>query len=557
MAPPHPPAHGPEHPVARRQTILSTAFAALLAAIVILTLLGHNRLTDWDEGIYAQVSREMLRTGWLIPHWNSFVWIDKPPLTYWITALFFKLFGISELTSRLGSAFSAIALVTLLHAWLLRTHDRLTAWLSTLILLTTFGFLHIARVGETDTLLSFGCLLALIGLAELLRETNPTETPSRNGWYLYWLGFAIAIMSKGAASGTLFLTLIALLAIDPTLHRRVRAHFVLGFLLFLALTLPWHLFMLHRFGQTFIDQYLDLHVLGRVTHQYDGHITPWWYYLRVLLFSAPPWALLYPIALYAALRRPNLRPLRAFSLFAILQIIAFSFIQTRLPHYIAPAYAPLSALVAIWLASWIQAKSPVVRSERKDAVILSGARSAQPKDPADVYPAPTPSAFSTHTLLRFRIQLTLAAIVLWAIAALLTAHPRSQLHSPRLPNGNVTPNNHEEVALLKQAFQHPQPLVANTPGPLLDFRTGIYNPIPTVIFYANRPVQQVQIQPLPPNTPTDIYAFNPEPLAQAVTTQPRLLLITRSLIPQIPAQYTFQPIATSPTLELGRISRLP
>jgi hypothetical protein len=551
------PAREPEH-LTRRQAILSTTLAALLAAIVLITLLGHNRLTDWDEGIYAQVSREMLSTGWLIPHWNSFVWIDKPPLTYWITALFFKLFGISELIARLGSALSAIALVTLLHNWLLRTTNqltaRLTAWLSTFILLTTFGFLHIARVGETDTLLSFGCLLALIGLANLL---YPRETPSFRGWYLYWTGFAIALMSKGAASGTLFFTLIALLAIDPTLRRRVRTHFALGFILFLALVLPWHLFMLHRFGQIFVKQYLGLHVLGRVAYQFDGHLTPWWYYFRVLLFSAPPWVLLYPIAIYYAFRQPRRRPLRVFAVFALVQVIFFSFIQTRLPHYMAPAYAPLSALTAIWLASWIQAKSPVVRSERKDAVILSGAHSAQPKDPDDVYPAPTPSPFPIHTPLRFRIQLTLAAITIWSIAALITAHPRSQLHSPRLPNGNVTPNNHEEVALLKQAFRHPQPLVANTPGPLLDWRPLTYNPIPATIFYANRPVQQVQIQPLPPNTPTDIYAFNPEPLAQAVTTQPRLLLITRSLIPQIPAQYTFQPIATSPTLELGRISRLP
>jgi 4-amino-4-deoxy-L-arabinose transferase-like glycosyltransferase len=528
MAPAHPPPREPEHPITRGQAILSTALAALLAAIVLLTLLGHNRLTDWDEGIYAQISREILTAqpahlaNWLVLHWNTQLWLEKPPLTYWITAVFYKLFGVSEFTARLGSALSGIALVALLHGWLARTHDRITAWLSTFILLTTFGFLHIARVGETDTLLSLSCCLALIGLAEVQRETPPNESPSQRGWYLYWLGFALALRSKGAASGGLFLTLILLLLLDPTLRHRIRKHFFLGLLVFLALTLPWHLYMLHRFGQTFIDQYLDLHVLGRVAHQYDGHITPWWYYLRVLLFSAPPWVLLYPTALYATLRQPRLRPLRAFALFALIQIIAFSFVQTRLPHYIAPAYAPLSALVALWLADRIHAY-------------------------IQTHPSARPSAF--------RIQLAAAAIAVWAIAALITAHPRSQLHSPRLPNGNVTPNNHEEVALLKQAFQHPQPLVANTPGPLLDWRTGTYNPIPTVIFYANRPVQQVQPQPLA-NTPIDIYAFNPIPLTQAVTTQPRLLLITRSLIPQIPTTYTFQPIASSPTLELGRISRL-
>ena len=506
-------------PVTRRQAIVSTAIAAVLAAIVILTLLGHNRLTDWDEGIYAQVSREMLQSGWLVPHWNSLVWIDKPPLTYWITALFFKLFGVSEFTARLGSALSAIALVTLLHAWLLRTtsraNARLTAWLSTLILLTTFGFLHVARVGETDSLLSLGSLLALIGLADLLR---PHDHPSTSGWYLYWTGFAIALMSKSAASGTIFITLLVLLAIDPTLRRRLSAPFFLGFLLFLALVLPWHLYMFSLFGQVFLRQYLGLHVLGRVAYQFDGHLTPWWYYFRVLLFSAPPWVLLYPAALYAAFRHPSLRP---FAIFALIQILFFTCIQTRLPHYMAPAYAPLSALVAVWIASRLHA--------------------------LDIAHRPT----------AFRFQLATASAAFWIIAALLTAHPRSRLHSPRLPNGNLTPNNHEEVALLKQMFSHPHPLITNTPGPLLDWRPGTYNPIPTVIFYANRPVQQVQLQPLPPNTPTDIYAFNPIPLAQSLGTQPRLLLIDRTLIPQIPAAYSFHALAQSPTLAVGLISRLP
>jgi 4-amino-4-deoxy-L-arabinose transferase-like glycosyltransferase len=525
----------------RSHDLISTALAVLLAALVILTLLGHNRLTDWDEGIYAQVSRQILTTqhfnpsSWLVLHWNTGLWLEKPPLTFWITAIFYKLFGVSEFTARLGSALSAIAIVKLLHYWLLRTRGLFTAWLSTFILLSTFGFLHIARVGETDTLLSFGCLLALIGLTEVLSGPNKSALLANpmQGWYLYWTGFAIALMSKGAASGGLFLTLVLLLLLDPTLRRSIRAPFFYGLLLFLALVLPWHLYLLHRFGNFFVDQYLNLHVIGRVTHQYDGHLTHWWYYLRVLLFSAPPWVLLYPLALCIALRQPRLRPL---AVFALIQIVAFSFVQTRLPHYVAPAYAPLSALVAIWIAT------------RFHAYLETHPRAA------------------AHPKV-FRLQFATALAAIWILSALLTTHPRSQLHSPRLPNGVVTPNNREVTALLKQVFQQPSPLVANIPGPLLDGRPGTYNPIPSVLFYANRPVQQVELQPLPTKVlpdPTslatatiDMYTYDPIPLAQAVTDQPRLLLIAHSFIPQIPPDYTFQPLASSPALELGLISRLP
>ncbi len=56
----------------------------------------------------------------------------------------------------------------------------------------------------------------------------------------------------------------------------------------------------------------------------------------------------------------------------------------------------------------------------------------------------------------------------------------------------------------------------------------------------------------------DIYTFDPIPLTQALPpNQPRLILIARSPIPQIPANYTFQPLASSRTLELGLISPHP
>jgi 4-amino-4-deoxy-L-arabinose transferase-like glycosyltransferase len=499
-----------------RQAALSGALAILLAAVVLLTLLGHNRLTDWDEGIYAQISREMLRNGFLIPHWNLQPWLEKPPLMLWVTALFFKLFGVFEFTARLGSALSGVALSGLLNFWLALRHSRLAAWLSTLILLSTSGFLHVARVGEMDVLLSLGITLALIGLAEL--HLNQILNLA---WYLFWIGFAIALMTKGAAGITLLFTAILFLALEPTLLRRLRTHFFLGLLLFLALVLPWHLYMLHRFGQLFVDQYLGLHVLARATSQIEGHLTPWWFYLRVLLLSAAPFLLLYPIALYDTLRQPRLRPFRVFALFALIELLFFTLIQTRLPHYIAPAYPTLSLLTALWLANWI---SPRLRSSK------------------------SPTAFC--------LKLTAAALALFAIAAALTSTPRKSLHSPRLPNGNVTANNREEVALLKQVFLHPSPAVAATPGPLLDWRPGTYNPIPSTLFYANRPVQQVALPPIP-NIPHDKYTFDPIPLTQAVTSQPRLILLDRTLLPALPPGLTLHPLASSPNLIIGILDPAP
>src|SRR5580698_4123276 len=71
---------------------LSTALAAIMACAVLLPLLGHRSLAMWDEGIYAEISREMLHRSWLVPSWNYHPWFEKPPLLFWLTATLFHTF---------------------------------------------------------------------------------------------------------------------------------------------------------------------------------------------------------------------------------------------------------------------------------------------------------------------------------------------------------------------------------------------------------------------------------------------------------------------------------
>jgi 4-amino-4-deoxy-L-arabinose transferase-like glycosyltransferase len=500
-----------EHQPNTRRNAISTALAMILAAIVLLSLLGHKVVADWDEGIYAGISRAMLSGPWFIPHWNTQPWLEKPPLELWLTALSFKLFGVSEFAARLVSALSGVALVGLIHAWLTLRRNALTAWLSTIFLLATFGFLRAARVGEMDVLLSLGCTLALIGLAELTRDAAP---PSNRGWYVFFAGFAIALMTKGAASITLPLTLAGVFALQPTLLRRLRIDFFLSLALFLAVVLPWHLFMLHRFGNLFLSNYLGLHVLARATSQIEGHITPWWYYLRVLLISAAPFVLLYPIAILEAFRKPSLRPLRVFALFALITLLLFTLVQTRLPHYIVPLYPALSLLTASWLAERLSSLTP--------------GRTA---------------------------KFALAAAALYLLSAWITSAPRIALHSPRLPNDVAIPDNREQAILLKQAFRDPQ--TQSISGPLLIWRAGTYTPIPAAVFYASRQVQHVTLGPVPATIPRDKYTFDPIPLTSAITPQPTLILLDRNLLPQLPPNLTFHPIATSTTLTLGTLTHRP
>jgi 4-amino-4-deoxy-L-arabinose transferase-like glycosyltransferase len=489
----------------RNRRTASTFLAALLACIVLLPLLGHKPLTNWDEGIYAEISREMLSLGVLVPHWNYQPWFEKPPLMLWITAALFKVFGVSEVWARAGSALSGVGIVALLHAWLAR-RDILAAWLSTFILLSTFGFLHVCRVGEMDVLLSLGCCIALCGLTAI-------QDRKLSGWYLFWSGLAIALMTKGAASIVLIIAALLFAAVERWNSTRLGKPFWLGLLLCLALVLPWHLYMFHRFGASFLTDYLGFHVMARATQQIEEHNTHWWYYAWVLLISAAPFAPLYPFALLNSFRR---KKLRAWAIFVVVVLVFFTAVQTRLPHYIAPAYPTLALITSVFLAN--------------------GLRELQQR--------------RRQSLTSYWTTFTMAATSVCIASAFLTAAPRRRLHEAKVGT-DVVYAEKESTQLLRDAFSRPQPVQ----GPLLVWWEGNARSIATSIFYAMRPVQQVQLQPLPAGTPTDKYLFQPETLEEAVAKGPRIILLDKALAQQIPRGFSYKQIVSGRAMEVGVIAR--
>src|SRR5688500_1206528 len=83
-----------------------------LAALPLFFLdVGHSGFAD-NEGRYAEVAREILATrDWVTPHLNGEVFLNKPPLLFWLAALFFQVAGRTEAVRAVSGL---AALVTLL-----------------------------------------------------------------------------------------------------------------------------------------------------------------------------------------------------------------------------------------------------------------------------------------------------------------------------------------------------------------------------------------------------------------------------------------------------------
>ncbi|HIC97866.1 MAG TPA: glycosyltransferase family 39 protein, partial [Aquificaceae bacterium] len=124
--------------------------------------LGVNQVWQPNEAFYADASKNMLKSGdFLTPVYNGELRLNKPPLTYWLTALSFSLFGVSELTLRLFQALAGLGtgLITYMIAKKLSDND--TAQLSFLILTLSFQFIANARYTSPEVLLTFFITLSL------------------------------------------------------------------------------------------------------------------------------------------------------------------------------------------------------------------------------------------------------------------------------------------------------------------------------------------------------------------------------------------------------------
>ena len=91
-----------------RQTIWCWGVAALVPLLTFGFALGGLPITTPNEGLYGQIAREMIeRHDWVVPHINSVLYFEKPPLLYWLCALCMSILGATPLAARLPSGWVA------------------------------------------------------------------------------------------------------------------------------------------------------------------------------------------------------------------------------------------------------------------------------------------------------------------------------------------------------------------------------------------------------------------------------------------------------------------
>jgi 4-amino-4-deoxy-L-arabinose transferase-like glycosyltransferase len=312
-------------------------------------VLGLRPLYNPDEGRYTQIPSEMLASGdWTVPHLDGLVYLEKPPLHYWATALSLATFGHNEWAARFVTAFSAalaLGFVFLVGRRLWSAERGLAAAAMTASMLL---YVFMGQLTTLDMMLS--CWLTIAISAFCLAQSRRDEAPrATRGWMLAcWAAMAAATLTKGLIGIVLpgsVLVIYTLLQRDWAAWKHL--HLAAGLALYLLVVLPWFILVERAHPGAFDFLIIREHFQRYLTKMHDRY-QPWWYFLMILTLGSLPWL---PQAWRALLggwrasvpagRFDGARVLWTSAAFTML---FFSLSDSKLAPYIVPVLAPLALL---------------------------------------------------------------------------------------------------------------------------------------------------------------------------------------------------------------------
>lgn len=330
----------------------------LLAAIVLFGVnLGSLPLRDWDEGLVAQVARDIARSSsdmltWLYPTLGGSPYFNKPPLIHLLIAEAYNLGGVEEWTTRLPSAMLTAVSVPLLYATGRELfHRRTPAIFAALVYLTSLPVVRHGRLAMLDGAIL--CFLLLMVWC-LLRARRDSRYALGIG-----LSFGLLCLTKGVMIGALLgtIALVFLIWDTPRLFRQ--PYLWIGMSLGSLPVMLWYAAQWQQYGAPFLGNNLVNQSLSRIWDSVEHNSGPPWYYLLDLLKYGFPWVLFVPLAAKLTWDNRNLSWAKLVLVWLGVYFIAISLMATKLPWYALPLYPAIALAIGSQLALlWQKGRHP-------------------------------------------------------------------------------------------------------------------------------------------------------------------------------------------------------
>jgi 4-amino-4-deoxy-L-arabinose transferase-like glycosyltransferase/lipid-A-disaccharide synthase-like uncharacterized protein len=316
----------------------------MFTAVVLFFNLGNWEVTESSEARYALIPMEMVESGdYMHPTLMGIYHYHKPPMTYWITAAAYKIFGVSSWSARV---FLQVAL--LLQLWLVYKialkllHNDKKAFLSAMLYASFPAFIIGGRALTTDAYLAVFILAAILFWVYYLEKSRILHL------ILFYLMLGLGFLTKGPVVLIVPVILLIIWKIQGLKGRLGLKWHLLGIVIFLSVGLSWFILLFIEDPQ-FLDYFVFKHTVQRFATNTFSRSQPFWFYAAIVLGTAFPWVLIVFSKFGSIWRRK--KPVQLLLLgWMLIPLVFFSISKSKLILYILPVFPGISMLsILVWM----------------------------------------------------------------------------------------------------------------------------------------------------------------------------------------------------------------
>ena len=346
----------------------SELFTIFGLCILFYLLFFHNiwsyALMDVDESRYVSMSKDMFNTkDFMTLYLNKEFFFEKPPLYFWSECLSFALWGkITEATARFPVAMYGTLTCFMIYFLGKKVVSRTYGIVSSLILATSLEFLILAKFAILDIVLASCVTFSLCFgiLTYFVKEQNKKYL-----WWLFYIFSALAVLAKGIPGFVIPFGSMFFISIYSKNFKEIfkPQYFLVGFILFFGITLPWHIAMLNMHDPLFFNEYVMKHHVARfIGSDTLGRQQPFYFYLLTILWGFFPWIVSTLCVFIRKLikfdfgfrgKNDTYKLMVYAGIIAVFTLIFFSSSKTKLITYILPVYPALALLGGLLWKNYI------------------------------------------------------------------------------------------------------------------------------------------------------------------------------------------------------------
>ncbi len=330
---------------------MNNKIIALLFVLAVLIPFSYSNwgLTESSEARYAEIGKEMFVShDFLNPKILGINHYHKPPMTYYITALGYSIFGVNEYGAR---SFLQIALLLqLLFVFLIaqQLYNNKKVSLAATLIYFSYPIVQIAAKNlTTDAYLT---TFIFVSIYFFIRYRLQDKIKFL---YLFYFFCGLAFLTKGPV-GVLPQMIFAIVYVKANrLKFRFGVNQWLGVVFFLLLSASWFLVLILS-NKEFVSYFFEYQLVERVSGNTFKRSKPFWYYLAFMPALALP-AILY--FLDFILMRFNKNKQRIGFISGILLVplaimfLIFSLSSSKLVLYVLPLYLFIAIFSGVYISN--------------------------------------------------------------------------------------------------------------------------------------------------------------------------------------------------------------